>query len=271
MKILKLIAFTLGVLIFNACKAIPEASSNSELKSVQFNTELTGSYLIENLNGDSVSDELTIDFDSNTNKVSGFSGCNTFFGNFTTENNALSIGPLASTKKLCQDESNAIESKMLKALSKVDAFEFKDNKLQLKNGDKVVIVSKTKTTEAQKQSYNKITYTANTREFYEKIWVENGQLYFTNDRVAKKVISNPIPKKDNEILSNLIQDIEIKNLSNLKPPSKAFQYDGAAIAILEVETQSDTYQTASFDHGNPPKSIKNLVEKLLSLKESMVE
>lgn len=271
MRISKLIAFTLGILIFNACKATPDASSNTNSKIDQENIKLSGLYKIESLNGNAILDELTIDFDEQTNKVSGFSGCNSFFGNFNTENNLLSIGPLASTKKSCLDQNSERESEILKALSTVDEFEVKDNNLQLKNSDEVVIVFTKKTAEVKKQEYIKITYTANTRGFYEKLWVENAQMYFTNDRVAKKVVSNPIPKNVNQTLSNMIREIKIENLPNLKLPSKAFQNDGAAIAILEVETQSGVYQTKSFDHGNPPKLIKDLVEKLLSIKESMSE
>ena len=34
-------------------------------------------------------------------KVSGFDGCNNFFGNYTSEGNKLSFGPLASTRMAC--------------------------------------------------------------------------------------------------------------------------------------------------------------------------
>ena len=37
-------------------------------------------------------------------KVSGSSGCNNFHGPFKVEGNALSIGPLATTRKLCAAE-----------------------------------------------------------------------------------------------------------------------------------------------------------------------
>lgn len=261
----------LSILFFNSCRAYPNETNTVKSSVDQISRELKGLYLIDSLDGISTSIELTIEFNSNTNQVSGFSGCNTYFGNFTVNKKSLSLGQLASTKKLCQKENNDIESRMLSLLAEVDAYEFKNNRLYLKNGNTVLLVSKIMTKGAQRSVYNKISYITNTRGFYEKIWIESGQLHFTNDRVAKTVVSNSIPKKEKEALSNLTKEIEVEKLSSMEPPSKDFQHDRVAIATLQIETESGIYKTSSFDHGNPPLPIKDLVEKILSIKESMVE
>ena len=49
-------------------------------------------------------------------KVQGFAGCNRFHGPYKMEGNALSIGPLASTRKMCAEEVMAQEQEFLAAL-----------------------------------------------------------------------------------------------------------------------------------------------------------
>lgn len=122
--------------------------------------------------------------------------------------------------------------------------------------------------ETKQQDMN-ITYKANSRGFYEKIWVEGDSLKFTNDRYEKAVVSNIIPKSEKEVLLGLLNSIDLKKISQLEAPTKAHQYDGAAMATLEVSNGKSSYETNTFDHGNPPEAIKPLVEKLLSLKAMM--
>ena len=54
--------------------------------------------------------------------VSGFAGCNTFRGSYTTEGSALSLSPLATTKMACQRPGSAVESDYLNALSGVSGW-----------------------------------------------------------------------------------------------------------------------------------------------------
>ncbi len=49
-------------------------------------------------------------------EVSGSSGCNRFHGSFTAEGNALKVGPLATTRKACDDPVMAQEREFLRAL-----------------------------------------------------------------------------------------------------------------------------------------------------------
>jgi len=54
--------------------------------------------------------------------VSGFAGCNTFSGSYTTDGSTLSWGPLATTKMACQRPGSAVESDYLAALSGVNTW-----------------------------------------------------------------------------------------------------------------------------------------------------
>ena len=55
--------------------------------------------------------ELTANFEDNGN-VGGKAGCNGYFGAFKTDGDQISIGPLAMTGKMCEDEA-VMEQEML--------------------------------------------------------------------------------------------------------------------------------------------------------------
>jgi heat shock protein HslJ len=64
----------------------------------------------------------TIEFGED-GSVSGFAGCNTFSGTFTTEGTTLTMSPLATTKIGCQRPASAVEAEYLNALSGVTNWE----------------------------------------------------------------------------------------------------------------------------------------------------
>ena len=63
----------------------------------------------------------TIEFTAD-GSVSGFAGCNTFSGSYSTDGSTLTLGPLATTKMACQRPGSAVESDYLAALSGVTAW-----------------------------------------------------------------------------------------------------------------------------------------------------
>jgi heat shock protein HslJ len=60
----------------------------------------------------------TIEFGAD-GSASGFSGCNTFSGTFTTDGETIALGPLATTKMGCERPASAVETEYLRALSGV--------------------------------------------------------------------------------------------------------------------------------------------------------
>ena len=123
----------------------------------------------------------------------------------------------------------------------------------------------------QSQEDMVITYEANTRGFYEKIWITKDFVSFSNDRNLKTVIKSRCKEDDWKALVTLLKDIDIKNLPELESPTKMHQYDGAAMATLSIEKDNETYETKVFDHGHPPKAISELVNKVLSMKEKITK
>ena len=70
-------------------------------------------------------------FKQQTLKVKGFSGCNNFFGSFSSKEDDLTFSALASTRMLCKEESMRVESKFLKTLSLVHSYKINNKRLYL--------------------------------------------------------------------------------------------------------------------------------------------
>ena len=69
-------------------------------------------------------------------KLSGFTGCNNFSGNFNLDGKNLSLDPGAMTKKACQGTG---ENEFLNALSKVSDFKVSKDNLTLMDGAKELL------------------------------------------------------------------------------------------------------------------------------------
>ena len=76
------------------------------------------SWIAIELNGKAV-DGLTLDYTAD--KASGTGGCNRFSGPINIEDDAIQIGPLASTKMMCEGKSE-IESQYFAALEAARSF-----------------------------------------------------------------------------------------------------------------------------------------------------
>jgi hypothetical protein len=127
-------------------------------------------------------------------------------------------------------------------------------------------VTATELAELKMQDSMKINYRATTRGFYLQIWIEGDSIKYTSDNTLKAISIHQIPTEEKESLMQLIDELDEKTLPGLEAPSTRHQFDGAAIATLEIAKDEDSYRTVAFDHGKPPKSIKAIVEKMLSIK-----
>ncbi|WP_157480475.1 hypothetical protein [Gillisia sp. CAL575] len=81
--------------------------------------------------------------------------------------------------------------------------------------------------------------------------------------------SEKMTSKDWENLLEKMKEIDVSNISKLKPPSDKRTFDGAAHAILTIKKGDEVYKTNSFDHGNPPSELKSLVKAILRLGETV--
>lgn len=227
--------------------------------------ELNGNYTINTLNGEVVSSfKINITFNDSTKQVSGFSGCNRFFGAYTIDNNTLKISDLASTKMLCNEASNRVEDELIKALNKANLVLFREDGISFFNKKRLLVIA---TQEVINDNIS-IEYTASSRGTYKQIIIDEKNVSTVTKRGGKPTSKN-CSTEDWERIAKIFKSIEVKNISELEPPSKAFQFDGAAIARLKITMDGKDYETQSFDHGNPPKEIAELVKEILSISENI--
>lgn len=227
--------------------------------------ELNGNYNINELNGEDVSSfNLNITFNDSTKQVSGFSGCNRFFGSYTIDNNKLKFSNLGSTKMLCNEVSNHIEQDLFKAFNKANIVLFRKGGFSFFNNKKLLLIATKQTTN---DNLN-IEYTASSRGTYKQIIINKKTISTITKRGGKPIVKNCSSNDWNRIIKNL-KPVEVANISELEPPSKDFQFDGAAITRLKITKDGKDYETQSFDHGNPPKEITELVKEILSISENI--
>lgn len=132
----------------------------------------------------------------------------------------------------------------------------------------VAVGCKTQSSAIKKDS-EKISfeYEALTRGKYNKIIVKQDTVITIKDREMKDVVTRSLPKSDWNSLLESVGKVNLDKLSTLEAPSKKHQFDGAPLANLKVIRGDKTYQTVTFDHGNPPAEIKEVVTKLLSVSD----
>jgi len=264
---MKYITILLTVFLLKSCGNTKDVVNNNEDVAALIRTEqLSGTYTITMLGDiESRSQKLTLEFDENSNKISGFGGCNRFFGTFNTNGDKITFKELASTKMMCPEENMNTEKNMMDALAQTTMYSLENNILYLKNETSDLISAK------KVQEKIMITYETTTRGFFEIIWVSKGSISFSKDRSLKERETYDCPEKEWQEILGMIQNIDIKTLSELKAPSKKYQSDIAAMATLKIESEGEDFKTTIFDHGNPPKEIEGLVNKVLSMKKMSIK
>ena len=266
------------VLITKACDnsnvfSETNSTNEAEMSSIE-DVALKDSISIQTLNSkglyyitslketDTKSLNLTLNFVEGSNKVSGFSGCNHFSGTYTIKKDSIIFGKLISTKMYCE-KTQVIEDLMFNCLSQINSFSMKENVLILKNDEENLLI-------AQKEIIKKINpdiafeYSTLSRGSYKMIQLANKTISVQKSRNSKVITKACSNDEWNKII-NVIDAVNLKNLTTLKAPTQARLYDGAAIANLKVLYNGTTYDVPPFDHGKPAKEIEALVNQILSI------
>ena len=108
----------------------------------------------------------------------------------------------------------------------------------------------------------KINYEAVTRGNSIEINTNLDSISFKNFNTLKKLKLN---KKSKTELKKILSEINVLQLKNIKPTSSKSFTDRKLQATLKVIKGKETYVTQTFDHGNPPREIKALIDMLLKI------
>jgi len=258
----------------NSCDSTKKAIEND--KKIQ--ESLSGTYYITDLGDTEVSsNKIVITFDDTSNKVTGFAGCNSFFGNYSIDDNAITFENIGASKKLCHSEVSKLENQFLKALNATDSFSIKDNFVSFLTNETVAFKGSSTVVPSKKSASTNGTYKTAvkyetlTRGAFDFVLISKNNIFLSKDPSLQNIEKYKSDIKAWEELKNLIEAIDLEGLSDLKPPSKKHQYDGAPHATLTIQIGDVEYRAPTFDHGNPPKEIEVLVNKVLSIKEKTVK
>lgn len=72
--------------------------------------------------------------------VSGFSGCNRYFGKFTSKKDKLSFSQMACTLMACPEQDMDLERRYLESLEKVNNYTIENDTLFLRKDEKVLLI-----------------------------------------------------------------------------------------------------------------------------------
>ncbi|WP_375238067.1 hypothetical protein [Aurantibacter sp.] len=120
---------------------------------------------------------------------------------------------------------------------------------------------------SKQSNVTRIEYVAISRGTYNRITVLPETVTTQMSR-GEKEVSNPLSTEDWTEINTIVSKIEAASLPKLEAPSKKHQYDGAAGAYFQIAIGKKLYRTVTFDNGNPPKEIAEIVEKLFSFTKS---
>ena len=126
-----------------------------------------------------------------------------------------------------------------------------------------LLETKSEIVEEKTQTGTTIAYEALSRGSYNKVFFDNNQILYTANRDSKPV-KIALTKTDVDALLALVKEIKLEKISELKAPTEARTYDGAAHANITINAKGKEYIGNGFDAGKPPKELEKLVTKLLS-------
>jgi hypothetical protein len=108
-----------------------------------------------------------------------------------------------------------------------------------------------------------IEYNAMSRGFYLNVAVKNENVIVMTERRGEAKTTKLSQDTLKEIV-DMVKEIDLEGMPDLKSPTEKRYYDGAAIGTLKITRNGEVYESQAFDHGEPPAAIKKLVDKLMT-------
>jgi heat shock protein HslJ len=144
MKSLAAIVLFSSIILFG-CRLFQKAGSDTS--SAYDPIIYSEIFLLESINGVQMAMDMfsgnhpSLSFHPEENKISGFAGCNRYFGSFEIADDSISIGIIGATKMACKHLD--LEQKFLSGIGEQKfGWSIEDEKLLLRNENNVVIFRK---------------------------------------------------------------------------------------------------------------------------------
>ncbi|MBO0340680.1 hypothetical protein [Flagellimonas profundi] len=111
-----------------------------------------------------------------------------------------------------------------------------------------------------------IAYRTITRGSYQLLELNEDFIIFTKKSAGKTVDTLKMDGKKWKAIAETVETLKLKEFPYLVAPSDRRKHDGTAHAKLKVYFRGQLCESTGFDDGNPPETIKELVELVEELK-----
>ncbi len=123
------------------CGVLKKEQNLSAQETSAFNTEWKllqiGSKKMKYAEGE---DPITLLMTCEPENLSGFAGCNRYFGKFSVKNNKLSFKQMGVTQIACPEQDTDFENRYLNSLNKVNNYSVENDTLYLRKDDRVLLI-----------------------------------------------------------------------------------------------------------------------------------
>jgi heat shock protein HslJ len=131
----------IGIFLFILISVFTIGCSSSKVTG-KSNLE-TSNWQLDSLNGKKIIREpdqkpVTLNFISETHKINGSGGCNSFFGTYADDGSSLAFSGIGSTKMACDDMTT--ETDFFSALGKVNTYKITGSRLYLFSTAGIIMV-----------------------------------------------------------------------------------------------------------------------------------
>jgi len=136
MKHISILLISLSIL--SNCNGVKTSVGNDKIPQIV--SKVNRTYLVQSLYKEDVSDhKITMVFDYADLKLSGFSGCNMYYCNYTISDSSMSVGMPGASKRYCE-KAMKLEKQFFKGLSEI-AYQTKtNNSITFKNNKGIDII-----------------------------------------------------------------------------------------------------------------------------------
>lgn len=112
--------------------------------------------------------------------------------------------------------------------------------------------------------FKEIRYEASTRGKKIELKVTDSELIYKVNQETTRV---PLTAKARKEIIALLSKIEILKIETFVPPSEERFSDKALHATLTIIIDTKEHASQTFDHGNPPKELKQLLNRIFKVLE----
>ena len=124
------------ILIIASCNT----GKNTGVQRTKEAEPFSGAYAISQIRDENALPKgLSITFEGAAHKITGFAGCNSFFGTYRLDHGHIIFQNIATSKKYCQHDINSLENQLIKALNSTNAISINENVMSFLENETIVL------------------------------------------------------------------------------------------------------------------------------------